>query len=58
MQRIGAGGWTVLVLAGVYFVVPLLMTVTFSLWQGHGHYGFASYHTLLARPNLLPSLIV
>ena len=58
MRRMGAGGWTVLGVAGIYFLVPLLMTIAFSLWQGHGHYGFADYRTLLARPNLLPSLVV
>ena len=58
MRRIGLGGWTVLGLAAVYFMVPLLMTVSFSLWQGHGSYGFDSYRSLLARPNLVPSLIV
>ncbi len=58
MNRLGPGGWLVLGTAGLYFVVPLLMTIAFSLWQGHGHYGFAAYHTLLARPNLLPSLVV
>jgi putative spermidine/putrescine transport system permease protein len=58
MRRTGFGGWTVLTLGGIYFVVPLLMTVAFSLWEGRGHYGFDAYRSLLARPNLLPSLIV
>ena len=58
MHRIGLGGSTVLVLAGLYFVVPLAMTVAFSLWQGHGHYGFDAYRSLLARPNLVPSLMI
>jgi len=58
MRRIGFGGWSVMTLGAVYFAVPLLMTVAFSLWEGRGHYGFAAYRTLLARPNLLPSLIV
>jgi putative spermidine/putrescine transport system permease protein len=58
MRRTGLAGWTVLTLAAIYFIVPLIMTVTFSLWEGHGRYGFDSYRTLLARPNLLPSLIV
>jgi putative spermidine/putrescine transport system permease protein len=58
MRRVGIGGWTVLSLAAVFFIVPLLMTIAFSLWEGHGHYGFSAYHTLLARPNLVPSLIV
>ena len=57
MRRMGAGGWVVLGAAGLYFLVPLLMTITFSLWQGHGHYGFDDYRKLLARPNLLPSLV-
>lgn len=47
-----------LALAGVYFIVPLLMTVAFSLWEGHGRYGLSAYRTLLARPNLGPSLVV
>ena len=58
MRRMGAGGWVVLGAAGVYFIVPLLMTIAFSLWEGRGHYGFDAYRTLLARPNLLPSLLV
>jgi putative spermidine/putrescine transport system permease protein len=58
MRRVGFGGWVVLGAAAVFFIVPLVMTVMFSLWEGHGRYGFESYRTLLARPNLLPSLIV
>jgi putative spermidine/putrescine transport system permease protein len=58
MRRMGLGGWTVLGLAAVYFIVPLVMTVVFSLWEGQGHYGLASYRSLLARPNLVPSLVV
>ena len=53
MRRFGLAGWTVLGLGGLYFIVPLLMTVSFSLWEGHGKYGFDSYRSLLARPNLL-----
>jgi putative spermidine/putrescine transport system permease protein len=58
MRRIGTGGWAVLMLALLYFAVPLLMTVAFSLWQGQGHYGLDSYRALLARPNLVPSLVI
>lgn len=57
MRRMGLGGWTVLGAAGIYFFVPLAMTVMFSLWEGQGHYGLAAYRSLLARPNLVPSLI-
>ncbi len=56
MRRMGTGGWTVLTLAGIYFAVPLLMTVAFSLWEGPGHYGLDAYRALLARPNLASSL--
>ena len=56
MKRIGAGGWAVLVLAGIYFFVPLILTVAFSMWEGRGHYGLAAYRTLLARPNLARDL--
>jgi len=56
MKRIGAGGWVVLTLAGIFFIVPLILTVAFSLWEGRGHYGFAAYQTLLARPNLARDL--
>lgn len=58
MRRLGLVGWTVLVMAGLYFITPLAMTVSFSLWQGHGQYGFDAYRALLARPNLLPSLVI
>ncbi len=57
-RTLGAPGWTVLLLAAVFFIVPLAMTVAFSLWEGRGHYGFSAYRTLLARPNLGPSLLV
>ena len=50
MRRFGLAGWTVLGLAGLYLIVPLLMTVSFSLWEGHGKYGFDAYRSLLARP--------
>lgn len=58
MRRIGLGGWTVLALGAIYFAVPLFMTVAFSLWEGNGRYGFDAYRTLMARPNLVPSLAI
>jgi putative spermidine/putrescine transport system permease protein len=58
MNRLGLGGWIVLVLAGIYFLVPLGMTVAFSLWEGGSRYGFASYHVLLGRPELPGSLLL
>ena len=56
MRRVGAG-WIVLGLASAYFLVPLVMTVAFSLWQGGGSYGLASYRVLLGRPELPSSLL-
>ncbi len=58
MNRIGAMGWTVLTLAGLYFFVPLVMTVAFSLWEGGSHYGFSAYRVLLAQPGLPGSLLL
>lgn len=48
----------VLGLAGVYFVVPLVMTVAFSLWEGGSSYGLAAYRSLLHRPELPGSLLL
>lgn len=56
--RIGLGGWVILALAALYFLVPLGMTVAFSLWEGGGHYGFSSYRALLALPTLPSSLLL
>jgi putative spermidine/putrescine transport system permease protein len=58
MNRLGLGGWVVLLLAGIYFFVPLGMTVAFSLWEGGNSYGFASYHVLMGRPDLPKSLLL
>jgi putative spermidine/putrescine transport system permease protein len=58
MNRLGLGDWGVLVLAGIYFLVPLVMTVAFSLWEGNGRYGLAAYRDLIARPELAGSLLL
>lgn len=54
----GLAGWAVLLPAAIYFLLPLIMTVTFSLWEGHGQYGFAAYRALLGRPELPTSLLL
>ena len=56
MKRSGLGGWLILMAAALYFLVPLVMTVAFSLWEGRGQYGLAAYHDLLVRPELPASL--
>ena len=42
----------------LYFFVPLVMTVAFSLWEGGSVYGFAAYRSLLHRPELPTSLLL
>ncbi|MCW3474347.1 ABC transporter permease [Limobrevibacterium gyesilva] len=57
-NRMGPGGWTTLILAGVYFVVPLAMTAAFSLWEGGSTYGFEAYRLLLASADLPDALLL
>lgn len=57
-RRFGWLGWTVLGAAAIYFLLPLVMMVAFSLWEGNGQYGLASYRALLALPSLPSSLLV
>jgi len=56
MSRLGAGGWAALVVAGLYFLVPLATTVAFSLWEGGARYGPAAYLALLGQRDLWSSL--
>ncbi len=58
MRRVGVGGWTVLALAALYFLLPLGMTLAFSLWQGGSSYGFEAYRILLRQPALASSLLL
>ncbi len=52
MTRMGVGGWLTLSFGAVFFMVPLVMTLAFSLWEGGDRYGFEAYHLLLASPQL------
>jgi putative spermidine/putrescine transport system permease protein len=58
VNRVGVLGWLVLALAAIYFLVPLGTTVAFSLWEGHGKYGFDAYRILMGRPELPTSLLL
>ncbi|HEX3350024.1 MAG TPA: ABC transporter permease subunit [Acetobacteraceae bacterium] len=58
MNRLGVGSAIVLLLAAIYFFVPLAMTVAFSLWEGGSRYGLASYHVLLHRAELGSALVL
>ncbi|CCV14045.1 ABC transporter permease subunit [Mesorhizobium sp. STM 4661] len=50
--------WSVLAVAVVYFVMPLAMTMLFSLWEGQTSYGLSSYVNLLYRKDLSAPLIL
>ncbi|WP_201727669.1 ABC transporter permease [Acidocella sp. C78] len=45
-------------LLGLYFIVPLLATGAFSLWEGGSRYGFAAYVALFHQPKLWQSLFL
>ena len=46
----------VLAIIGLYFLIPLLATGAFSLWEGGSRYGFAAYASLVRQPKLWQSL--
>ena len=48
----------ILAAAAVFFAVPLVMTVAFSLWEGGSSYGFAAYGTLMNQAELPRSLLL
>jgi putative spermidine/putrescine transport system permease protein len=45
-----------LAVIGLYFLIPLLATFAFSLWEGGNRYGFAAYVALVHQPKLWQSL--
>lgn len=45
-----------LFLGGMYFLIPLLATLQFSLEQGGGRYGFAAYTTIFSDPGFRDSI--
>jgi putative spermidine/putrescine transport system permease protein len=47
-----------LVLAVLYFFVPLYGSAEFSLETGHGHYGFAAYQIILQDPQFSSSFLL
>lgn len=48
----------VLGLIGLYFVIPLIATGAFSLWEGGDQYGLAAYNALIHQPKLWRSLFL
>ena len=57
-DRLGLGGWAILVLAGVFFATPLVMTAAFSFWEGRSNYGPAAYRILLHSPKLFEAMLL
>ena len=45
-----------LAIIGLYFLIPLVATGAFSLWEGGNRYGFAAYAALVHEPKLWQSL--
>ena len=56
MNRLGAGGWAILVIAAIFFAMPLVMTAAFSFWEGGARYGFSAYHLLWNSPKLFEAM--
>jgi putative spermidine/putrescine transport system permease protein len=58
MRRRGLpfSGWVVMLVGGLYFVVPLAATVQFSLQQGNAGYGVDAYRQILEDPQFRDTL--
>jgi len=54
--RLSIGNWIIIILGGLFFFVPLIVTGIFSLWEGGSHYGFSAYTLLLTTPGFWASL--
>lgn len=48
----------ILTLAALYFIMPLVMTMIFSLWEGNTAYGFSAYASLLTRKDLIGPFVL
>lgn len=59
MKR-GLSPWSIfwLILAALYFLVPLYGSLEFSLETGHGHYGFDAYRSILNDPQFKDSFLL
>ena len=50
--------WSIITLAVIYFVMPLAMTLMFSLWEGNNVYGVSAYVNLFSRADLLNPFVL
>jgi putative spermidine/putrescine transport system permease protein len=50
--------WIILGLGGIFFLVPLIVTAIFSLWEGGSSYGWAAYDAMLHTAGFWNSLFL
>jgi putative spermidine/putrescine transport system permease protein len=50
------GRWFILLIGAIYFLVPLIASLEFSLRGNHGHYSFDSYRHVFSQPDFGSSL--
>jgi putative spermidine/putrescine transport system permease protein len=55
-QAIGLGNGLVLILGAMFFLVPLIVTGIFSLWEGGSRYGVSAYAVLFQTSDFWNSL--
>jgi putative spermidine/putrescine transport system permease protein len=58
VKRLGPGGTVIIGLAVLYFLMPLVITGAFSLWEGGDRYGFSAYRDLVLNNDMWDSLLL
>jgi putative spermidine/putrescine transport system permease protein len=56
--RVGLGNWVVIIICTLFFMVPLIVTGVFSLWEGGHKYGISSYSLLIHSSGFWRSLLL
>lgn len=56
--RLSLFNWVIIGLAALFFLVPLIVTGLFSLWEGGNRYGFSAYVEMLSTPGFWKSLFL
>ena len=57
MKQNRIGAWIALIIGALYFIVPLLGTLEFSLRMRRGEYSFDAYRIVLADPGFQASFL-
>jgi putative spermidine/putrescine transport system permease protein len=52
------GNWAIILLALAFFIVPLVITGMFSLWEGGSRYGFSAYQLMFSTTDFWKSLFL